>query len=126
MMFSISLHKYLNDMTEKIRVAELAIESDVLPPKDAASPIPQFDGFQRKHKKNSLNYIPKEFTYVRVFASWKCTEWFVSRPFSLGEEVITPEISEAVAKQILIKSVAVMFAHIGYESNWHVYFKFQH
>lgn len=27
-----------------------------------------------------------------------------------------PEISEAVAKQILIKSVAVMFAHIGYES----------
>lgn len=62
MMFSISLHKYLNDMTEKIRVAELAIESDVLPPKDAAPSIPEFNGFQRKHEQNSLNYIPKEFT----------------------------------------------------------------
>lgn len=41
----------------------------------------------------------------------------IFRAFSLGKEIDVPEISDAVAKQILIKCVATMTAHIGYESN---------
>lgn len=41
---------------------------------------------------------------------------FNSRPFSLGEAEMSPEISSTVVKQILTKSIATMFAHIGYET----------
>lgn len=36
---------------------------------------------------------------------------------TLKQEVEIPEISDAVAKQILVKCVAVLFAQISFESN---------
>lgn len=59
---AIALHKYANDLSEKIRVAELAIESNVLPPYDAVMPIPEKPKTEQKHVPNSFNYIPKDFT----------------------------------------------------------------
>lgn len=97
--YAISLHKYANDMSEKIRVAELAIESNLIPPKDVAPPILDIPPFTQKHCRNNLNFIPKDFT-----------------SFSLGEDVEVPEISETISKQVLIKSVATLCAHIGFET----------
>ncbi|KAI4459401.1 staga complex 65 subunit gamma [Holotrichia oblita] len=99
MLYAISLHKYANDITEMIRVAELAIELDLIPPKDVIPPLPEIPQVSCRHVGNNLNYIPKQFT-----------------AFSLGKEIDVPEISEAVAKQILIKCIATMTAHIGYET----------
>ncbi|KAK5650211.1 hypothetical protein RI129_001240 [Pyrocoelia pectoralis] len=99
MMYAITLHKYANNMNEMIRVAELAIESGLIPPADVVPPIPTMPEVQNKHARNCLNFIPKEFT-----------------PFSLGEAEMSPEISSAVVKQILTKSIATMFAHVGYET----------
>lgn len=66
MLYAISLHKHLNDMNDMIRVAELAIESHLIPPADAAPPVPELPSITMKHTRNSLNFIPKEFTYVPV------------------------------------------------------------
>ncbi|XP_022918049.1 STAGA complex 65 subunit gamma [Onthophagus taurus] len=98
-MYTINLHKHANDMTEMIRVAELAIESNLIPPEDAIPPIPDKPNLILRHSRNSLNYIPKRFT-----------------AFSLGKEIDVPEISYAGAKQVLIKCVAVLTAHIGFET----------
>lgn len=49
-------------MSEKIRVAELAIESNLIPPKDAVLPIPEVPKLEPKHVPNNFNYINKEFT----------------------------------------------------------------
>lgn len=62
MLYAISLHKYTNDMTEMIRVAELATEMNLIPPEDAAPPMPIMPEIHVKHQRNSLNYIPKDFT----------------------------------------------------------------
>lgn len=61
-LYSISLHKYVNDMTEMIRVAELATETNLIPPKDAAPPMPVMPEIDIKHKRNNLNYMPKDCT----------------------------------------------------------------
>ncbi|KAF5280756.1 hypothetical protein FQA39_LY17980 [Lamprigera yunnana] len=98
-LYSVSLHKYINDLNEMIRVAELAIESNLIPPADAVPPMPAMPRIERKHVVNCFNFIPKEFT-----------------PFSLGEVTFCPELSSAVVKSILTKSVATMFAHIGFET----------
>lgn len=93
---AIALHKYANDIIEKIRLAEVVIESHVMPPQDVAPPLPEMPKVEIKHKRNKLNYIPKEF------------------PFHPEDDV--PEISDSVAKQAVTKAVATLFAHIGYES----------
>lgn len=97
--YAISLHKYANDMTEMIRVAELATETNLIPPEDAAPPMPIMPDIHIKHKPNSLNFIPKELT-----------------DFGCGAEVEIPELSEAVVKKLLTKCIVTMFAHIGYET----------
>ncbi|GJQ82087.1 putative histone H3 acetylation [Trypoxylus dichotomus] len=99
MLYAISLHKYANDITEMIRVAELAIELNLIPPEDAIPPMPEAIEVPCKHVRNNLNYVPKQLT-----------------AFSLGKEIDVPEISDAVAKQILIKCIATMTAHVGYET----------
>ncbi|XP_018321798.1 uncharacterized protein LOC108734657 isoform X2 [Agrilus planipennis] len=98
--YAITLHKYINDMSDMIRVAELAIESDLIPPEDATSPIPEMPDIVRKHTRNNLNYIPKDFT-----------------AFSLGQCVEVPELSKAAVRQLLSKCVATLFAHIGFETS---------
>ncbi|CAG9817993.1 unnamed protein product [Phaedon cochleariae] len=95
MMYAISLHKYANDMT---KLTELATDMNLIPPEDAAPPMPIMPKIELRHKRNKLNYIPKDFT-----------------AFSCGLEVDIPELSEAVLKQILTKCVVTMFAHIGFE-----------
>ncbi|XP_018575797.1 uncharacterized protein LOC108914455 [Anoplophora glabripennis] len=98
-LYSISLHKYANDMTEMIRVAELATETNLIPPKDAAPPMPVRPEIDIRHKRNNLNYMPKD-----------CT------PFTCGWDVEIPELSEIVVKKLLSKSVATLFAHVGFET----------
>ncbi|XP_057661034.1 STAGA complex 65 subunit gamma-like [Diorhabda carinulata] len=97
--YAISLHKYANDMTEMIRVAELATEMNLIPPEDAAPPMPLMPEVVLKHKRNKLNFIPQVMT-----------------PFTSGKEVEFPELSEAVVKNLLKKSICAMFAHVGYET----------
>uniref|UniRef100_A0A6P7G6D3 Uncharacterized protein LOC114336410 n=1 Tax=Diabrotica virgifera virgifera TaxID=50390 RepID=A0A6P7G6D3_DIAVI len=97
--YAISLHKYASDMTEMIRVAELATEMNLIPPEDAAPPMPMMPEIELKHKRNNLNFIPKETT-----------------AFTEGEHVQIPMLSEAIVKKILAKCIAAMFAHIGYET----------
>lgn len=70
MVYAISLHKYTNDITEMIRVAELAIESNLIPPEDAIPPIPKMVQVPRRHTRNNLNYIPKQFTYVLIILGY--------------------------------------------------------
>lgn len=70
-MYAISLHKYANDITEKI--AKLTVETNVLQSNDAIGPIPNFIEHNRKHVRNSLNYIKKDFVYVYsscIFCVW--------------------------------------------------------
>lgn len=66
MLYAISLHKYANDITEMIRVAELAIELDLIPPKDVIPPLPEIPQVSCRHVGNNLNYIPKQFTLVYI------------------------------------------------------------
>lgn len=96
---AIALHKYANDMPEKIRVAELAIESNVILPKDTALPHLKMPKVRQRHARNNLNYIPKRFT-----------------SFSKGKPKVLCEISGEVAKLALDTSTATMLAHIGFET----------
>ncbi|KAL3280116.1 hypothetical protein HHI36_017621 [Cryptolaemus montrouzieri] len=98
-MYAISLHKYMNHMTEIIRLAELAMEMNVRPSEDAAPPIPPLPDIALKHKRNCLNFIPKEDT-----------------DFTLGKEIEIPVLSEEIVKKILRKCVCTLLGHIGYES----------
>ncbi|KAJ8941137.1 hypothetical protein NQ318_004256 [Aromia moschata] len=99
MLYAISLHKYTNDMTEMIRVAELAMETNLIPPEDAAPLMPIMPEINVKHTRNCLNFMPKESTSL-----------------SCGWESELPELSDILVKKILSKCVAVMFAHIGFET----------
>lgn len=62
MLYAISLHKHANEMNEMIQVAEMAIESHVLPPPDAALEIPEMPEINMKYQANSVNFVPKDFT----------------------------------------------------------------
>lgn len=53
-------------MTEMIRVAELATEVNLIPPEDAAPPMPEMPQIDIKHQRNSLNFITKELTYINI------------------------------------------------------------
>lgn len=57
-MYAIQLRKWMNNMTETIRLAEVATESNVIPPEDVNVPIPQMPDINLKPKQNSLNFIP--------------------------------------------------------------------
>ncbi|KAL3268307.1 hypothetical protein HHI36_007425 [Cryptolaemus montrouzieri] len=88
----------MNHMTEIIRLAELAMEMNVRPSEDAAPPIPPLPDIALKHKRNCLNFIPKEDT-----------------DFTLGKEIEIPVLSEEIVKKILRKCVCTLLGHIGYE-----------
>lgn len=64
MLYAISLHKYINDLNDMIRVAELAVESDLIPPPDVVPPMPKMPEIPIQHAQNCLNFIPKEYTYI--------------------------------------------------------------
>lgn len=49
-------------MTEIIRVAKLATETNLIPPVDGAPPMPSMPEINIKHKRNNLNYMPKIHT----------------------------------------------------------------
>jgi len=97
--YAIKLHKHAAEMTDMIRVAELALESDLRPPDDAATPIPEMPDINFKHKRNSFNFLPVE-----------------TSDFIEGKPVDYPELSNVTAKEFLSKSVVTMLAHIGFET----------
>lgn len=103
MIYAIQLHKWMNNITETIRVAELAIEMNVIPSADAKPPIPTMPDIKLQHKLNNLNFMPTP-------SPLESTE-------SDGT-LMVPEISEAIIKKILIKCVATMTAHIGFEESF--------
>ncbi|XP_060525948.1 uncharacterized protein LOC132701784 [Cylas formicarius] len=98
MMYAIALHKYAANMTEMIKVAEVAIESKIIPP-DTRPVIPKMPKIEFKHKPNPLNFIPPDMEQT-------------------NEDIKIPELSEVVVKKILAKCIATMFAHIGFESSF--------
>ncbi|XP_044761567.1 STAGA complex 65 subunit gamma-like [Coccinella septempunctata] len=98
--YAISLHKHMTYMTEIIRLAELAIESNVRPSEDAAPPVPTLPKVDLKHRFNCLNFIPKEET-----------------DFTQGKEVEVPVLSETIVRKVLRRSICTLFAHLGYESS---------
>lgn len=101
MMYAITLHKFAAEMTEQIQLAELTIDSNltILQSEEGTPKIPEPPEIYYKHVPNNLNFIPK-----------------VKTDFTEGKPVNHPELSHAVAKSVLMQSVATMFAHIGYES----------
>lgn len=100
MSYAIELHKHANDMVDMINVAKLAMESNLIPPRDASLPIPKMPDIEQKHKLNNLNYMQKDVPPVDDF------------------DVAVPEIGGTLAKEILSKCVATIFAHIGYETTY--------
>ena len=63
-MYAICLHKYANDMTDMIRVAKLAIESNLIPPEDAIPPMPDMVDMP-KFSGNFLN-VTSSFRCVGI------------------------------------------------------------
>ncbi|XP_017780593.1 PREDICTED: uncharacterized protein LOC108565569 isoform X2 [Nicrophorus vespilloides] len=94
---AIQLHKHAIDITETIRIAELAIESNLIPPDDVVPPIPEGPCIESKPKENCLNFIP------------------VEEPEEYSTDY--PELSNEAARLILRKCVAISCAHIGYEKS---------
>lgn len=64
MLYAISLHKYANDMTEMIKVADVVAETNLIPP--AAPPMPVAPEINARG--NILNYVPKDLMYVYHFS----------------------------------------------------------
>lgn len=56
MLYAISLHKYANDMTEMIKVADVVAETNLIPP--AAPPMPVAP--EINCRKNILNYVSED------------------------------------------------------------------
>lgn len=56
---AISLHKYNNNLIDKICLME---EGKMLPLTEDVNTIPELTPYKRKHVRNSLNYIEKNFT----------------------------------------------------------------
>lgn len=100
-MHTIALHKYDNDMAEKINLADVAMDVMIMTPNDEDLLIPPMPEIQFKHKPNCLNFIPRDFT-----------------DFSKGIDVEMPELSKNVVREILNKCIATLFAHIGYETSY--------
>lgn len=98
-LYAISLHKYMNEMTEIIRLTELAVETNVIPSEDAAPKIPEMPDVKLLHKQNCFNYIPREET-----------------DFTRGIAHNIPNLGESVCKKLLNNSIAALFAQIGYET----------
>lgn len=61
MLYAISLHKYANDMTEMIKVADVVAETNLIPPAAPPMPSPPEINF----RKNTLNYAPKRLMFVK-------------------------------------------------------------
>lgn len=60
MLHAIKLHNYHNDLMDKVQIAASTME-----PSSSTStvpPVPEMPEIPKKHAKNSLNFIPKEFT----------------------------------------------------------------
>jgi len=100
MIYAIQLHKWMVNMTETIRMTELTIESNLIPPADVKSPIPPMPDVQIKHRLNNLNFMPTKSTRE-----------------SKKDEIQIPELSEPIVKKILTQCAATMIAHIGYEES---------
>lgn len=60
MLYAISLHKYANDMTEMIKVADVVADTNLIPPAAPPMPVPPEINF----RKNTLNYLPKDPMFV--------------------------------------------------------------
>jgi hypothetical protein len=92
MLYTISLHKHANSVTELIKLTEVYKN-----PEKVELKMPQFD--KMDNNTNDLNFTPQDF-----------------KNFARGEEVEICELSTAVAGQVLSKCISTLFAHIGYES----------
>ncbi|XP_076260636.1 uncharacterized protein LOC143196650 isoform X2 [Rhynchophorus ferrugineus] len=101
MLYAIQLHKWTNDMTETIRLAELAVETNLIPSEDAKPPVPEMPEICVKSKPNILNFMET----LLPCPSSKC-------------EMEVPHLSAPIIKQLLIKCIATMTAHIGFESTY--------
>jgi hypothetical protein len=93
MLYTISLHKHANSVTELIKLTEVYKN-----PEKVELKMPQFD--KMDNNKNDLNFTPQDF-----------------KNFARGEEVEICELSTAVASQVLSKCISTLFAHIGYETS---------
>lgn len=64
---AISMHKYNNNLLDKISVIE-DVNCKTLPLMEDVTPLPDLIMYKRKHIRNSLNYIEKNLTLVHSLA----------------------------------------------------------
>lgn len=69
MLYAISLHKHANEMSKKIEVAKKAVRFHKQPPADPALQIPVMPEVNKQYTKNSINFVPKDFTYASISSS---------------------------------------------------------
>ncbi|XP_030755711.1 uncharacterized protein LOC115882033 [Sitophilus oryzae] len=98
-LLAIQLHKWKNDMIEITALAELASRNNLIPSADAVPPKPEMPAIQSKLKTNILNYMEASTSLE-----------------SLRDEVEIPQISHPIVRNILVKCVATLTAHIGFET----------
>lgn len=62
MLHAIKLHKYYNDLMDKVHIAGSTMEPVSNSSTISVPTVPEMPEIPKKHSKNSLNFIPKEFT----------------------------------------------------------------
>ncbi|CAG9772515.1 unnamed protein product [Ceutorhynchus assimilis] len=96
-MYSIQLHKWMKNMTETIHLTEIANEGNLVMAEDAKVPIPEMPEVKFMSHQHQWSFMPRlPLKVARI-------------------ELDIPELSDAMVKQMLPKSIAVMLAHIGFE-----------
>ncbi|XP_050303572.1 uncharacterized protein LOC126741239 [Anthonomus grandis grandis] len=100
---AIKLHKWMNNMLDTIRLAEVAKETNVMT-EDVKIPIPEMPEVKLRHKTNKFNYMPARSSRG-------------PNPEDVELIGLLPDFSDQVIKIILRKSVAILFAQIGFEES---------
>ncbi|KAL1505339.1 hypothetical protein ABEB36_004928 [Hypothenemus hampei] len=99
-LYAIQLHKWMNNMVETIKSAEIASESNIMLPEDAKIPIPKTPNEILEFRRKLLKAKKHNMELKKI------------------EMVDVPELSESMVKQLLVKCVALMTAHIGFEDSY--------
>lgn len=97
---AINLHKYSHTLSDNIRTAQLALQSNLTLPKDLPPPIPALPKLNRNNVPNKFHYLEKKFT-----------------PFTLGEHVDQIELTSSIAKAYLTKATAALLAQLGFKQS---------
>ncbi|XP_044261855.1 uncharacterized protein LOC123009540 [Tribolium madens] len=93
-LYSITLHQQANNISKTIKQNEITLNA-----KKVDFQLPEFDLSENLTIRHNLNFSKDDFM-----------------SFNRGQEVEVNELSKTIVHKILTKSIATLFAHIGYET----------